>query len=365
MPTAARSWSTSAMRRRRMSTAATRRASSGRPASMASSAASTALVSRAASTTAAMSVSLSGKTRKIVPSAMPAASAIWRVVSAAPWARRSGSVASTMRALRSAGGADGGHGPERYMSEHSLSTSKRPDVAGFTRARRVRGPTLPPPRRVSEATMADRPLRQYYATDDRAPLPVVLDPAYSPLVAPWRTHRARFLGALRDLDPADWDGGTRCTEWSVRDVVAHLVTVDGFWPVTMATARDGGELTTFLAGFDPSTSPDTFAKSATADLSTPELLERHAAALDGLDAFVADLDDATWTRRCESPLGHMPASLLLAHGYWDSWLHECDVFVPRGDAPPVSDDDLVAATAFSLCFAARSEEHTSELQSLR
>jgi uncharacterized protein (TIGR03083 family) len=200
--------------------------------------------------------------------------------------------------------------------------------------------------------MADRPLRQYYATDDRAPLPVVLDPAYSPLVAPWRTHRARFLGALRDLDPADWDGGTRCTEWSVRDVVAHLVTVDGFWPVTMATARDGGELTTFLAGFDPSTSPDTFAKSATADLSTPELLERHAAALDGLDAFVADLDDATWTRRCESPLGHMPASLLLAHGYWDSWLHEYDVFVPRGDAPPVRDDDLVAATAFSLCFAA-------------
>ena len=36
--------------------------------------------SKAASTTASIRASLSGKTRKIVPSAMPAASAIWRVV---------------------------------------------------------------------------------------------------------------------------------------------------------------------------------------------------------------------------------------------------------------------------------------------
>ena len=63
------------------------------------------VVSSAASTTAAISDSLSGKTRKIVPSAMPAASAIWRVVSAAPWASSSGRVASTMRARRSSGGS--------------------------------------------------------------------------------------------------------------------------------------------------------------------------------------------------------------------------------------------------------------------
>ena len=71
---------------------------------MASNCASTVVVSSAASTTAAISDSLSGKTRKIVPSAIPAASAIWRVVIAVPWASRSGSVASTMRARRSSGG---------------------------------------------------------------------------------------------------------------------------------------------------------------------------------------------------------------------------------------------------------------------
>jgi uncharacterized protein (TIGR03083 family) len=240
------------------------------------------------------------------------------------------------------------------MSEHSLSTPEGRSVALFTPAPPIGGWSYAPATdpATSEATMAQRPLRQYYATDAGGPVPVVLDPSFSPMVAPWRAHRARFLGALRGLDEEGWAGPTRCTEWSVRDVVAHLVTVDGFWPVTMATARDGGELTTFLAGFDPSTSPDQFAKSATADLSTAELLERHEAALAGLDAFVAGLDDATWDRPCESPLGHVPARLLLAHGYWDSWLHEYDVAVPRDDAPPVTTDDLVAAAAFSLCFAA-------------
>jgi len=51
----------------------------GQPGRIASSAASSGSGSSAASTTAAMTSSLSAKARKIVPSAMPAASAIWRV----------------------------------------------------------------------------------------------------------------------------------------------------------------------------------------------------------------------------------------------------------------------------------------------
>ena len=53
-----------------------------------------------------MTASLSAKTRKIVPSATPAASAIWRVVTLVPWVARSGTVAATIAARRSpAGGA--------------------------------------------------------------------------------------------------------------------------------------------------------------------------------------------------------------------------------------------------------------------
>jgi len=200
--------------------------------------------------------------------------------------------------------------------------------------------------------MATRPLRQHYATDGAAPVPVVVDPALASFVEPWRAHRSRFLGAVRRLDAGDWDHATRCAEWSVRDVVAHLVTVDGFWPVAMAPARDAGPPTTYLRGFDPSSSPDEFVRAATADTSDPELLERHAAALEALHAFVIGLDDDAWNRRCESPLGHVPAHLILAHGYWDSWLHEYDIFVPLGDPPAVERDDLLVATWFSLVMAA-------------
>ena len=49
-------------------------------------------MSNASSTTASISASLVAKTRKIVPSAMPAASAIWRVLTSRPHCSSSGSV---------------------------------------------------------------------------------------------------------------------------------------------------------------------------------------------------------------------------------------------------------------------------------
>ena len=52
--------------------------------------------SSAASMTASRSAVLSSKTRKMVPSAMPAAWAISRVVTAAPCSRKSGRVAATI-----------------------------------------------------------------------------------------------------------------------------------------------------------------------------------------------------------------------------------------------------------------------------
>ena len=52
-----------------------------------------------------MTSSLSAKARKMVPSAMPAASAIWRDVTRSPCSRISGRAASTIDARRSSGEA--------------------------------------------------------------------------------------------------------------------------------------------------------------------------------------------------------------------------------------------------------------------
>jgi uncharacterized protein (TIGR03083 family) len=195
--------------------------------------------------------------------------------------------------------------------------------------------------------VANRPLRQYYLGDGVAPVPMVIDPALADFVGPWRAHRARFLEELRGLDVADWDHATRCEDWSVRDVIGHLVVVDGYWPLPLTAAREAAPPTTILRGFDPAHAPSDPQTGA----PVVELLDRHAAHLDALVAVIDTFDDEVWDRRCESPLGHVPARLILAHAYWDSWLHEYDIFVPLGDAPAVAREDLLAATWFSLVMA--------------
>ena len=106
IPTRGAQLQMSAKRRRRISTAATRRASRGSVGSMRARARRRPTSCRTPTRRPPRSgVSLSGKTRKIVPSAMPAASAIWRVVTAEPWASSSGSVAATISARRSDGGS--------------------------------------------------------------------------------------------------------------------------------------------------------------------------------------------------------------------------------------------------------------------
>ena len=92
---------------------------------MAASAASTVLVSNADSTTAAIRLSLSGKTRKIVPSAMPAASAICRVVTDGAvheqQRQRGGDDLGAAFGGRQGGGPLGGDHGVQYMSESSLT----------------------------------------------------------------------------------------------------------------------------------------------------------------------------------------------------------------------------------------------------
>jgi hypothetical protein len=54
----------------------------------------------------------------------------------------------------------------------------------------------------------------------------------------------------------------------------------------------------------------------------------------------------------ESPVGHVPARLVLAHGLWDSWLHERDVLAPLGLTPPPDPAELSTVTWYTLFFGA-------------
>jgi uncharacterized protein (TIGR03083 family) len=195
-----------------------------------------------------------------------------------------------------------------------------------------------------------RPLRQHYAGKGVAPLPTTRAVDLDPGLEPWRRHRARLLDELAALTPEEWEQPTRCEAWNVREVVGHLVVVDGWWTTTLTNARDRATPTTYLDGFDPSSSTDDMV-AATTTLPVAELLARHRDATDALLAVAAPFDDADWDARNESPLGHLPARFSLGHAWWDSWLHEHDILEPLGRAPEVTADELLAMTWFSLWFA--------------
>ena len=198
--------------------------------------------------------------------------------------------------------------------------------------------------------MGTRPLRYHHQTDGEPTISVTTDPSFAAALGPWRHHRDRFATALHALAPSDWTRPTRCDAWSVREVVGHLTAVDQFWAFTLGNARDGGPPTRLLEGFDPSSSTNDLV-AATLSSSIPELLERFTT---GADAVAAILDSFTadaWAARCESPQGHVPTTCNLGHMYWDSWLHERDIFEPMGLAPASAADEVLPIIAFTFCFA--------------
>lgn len=198
--------------------------------------------------------------------------------------------------------------------------------------------------------MGARPVRQHYLDPHHEPISVTFDPALAPHLAPWHAHRARFESTLRGLSAEDWQRPTRCAAWSVREVIGHLTVVDGFWAMTFANGRDGQEPTTFLRGFNPSSSTDDLV-AATLSLSIDELLERFASGTVALGSVLDPLTDGQWHHRMESPLGHLPMLCSAGHMFWDSWLHERDILAPMGVTLPGSADEVLAATWFSFCFA--------------
>lgn len=193
--------------------------------------------------------------------------------------------------------------------------------------------------------MAKRPLRQYYDG-----VTIVVDDDLS-IIEPWLRHRRRLVATLRELSEDQWKSTTRCTSWDARGVVSHLVTVDAFWMTSLRAAQARDAPTTFIRGFDPSTGTNAFVEPML-ELPTEVIFQQ---LIDGTEAFVTmaeafAADD--WNAPGEAPFGHVSARLLLAHAFWDSWLHERDILEPLGLAPPIEPDELLAATWYTLVVGA-------------
>jgi uncharacterized protein (TIGR03083 family) len=160
-------------------------------------------------------------------------------------------------------------------------------------------------------------------------------------------QRQRFTAVLREFGPGDWTARTRCAAWSAHDVVRHLC--DG----TMKLAAVGPDDHTLdlSAGFDPRVTPRSW-PAVSASESPRATLTRFVAGTDGMLAMVRGRLARGDSFAVHLPYGTVDWTVLLLHGFWDSWLHERDILLPRDREHPTDGDATRYATAYGLFMAA-------------
>jgi uncharacterized protein (TIGR03083 family) len=168
--------------------------------------------------------------------------------------------------------------------------------------------------------------------------------------APARRQHGRFIELLRGLDDEQWRAPSRCDQWTVQDVVAHLADVNQFWALSI-TSGLAGQPTKFLDGFDPAATPEQLV-AAKRSSSPAETFEQFMAATDELAAALARIGatDGGWDLPAEAPPGHIALRALVLHGLWDAWVHERDVALPLGLSAVEEPDEIVASLHYAAAL---------------
>ena len=160
-------------------------------------------------------------------------------------------------------------------------------------------------------------------------------------------QRHRFVTVLRGFGPGDWAAPTRCADWSAHEVVRHLCDANA---IGIAAGPDDGTLDT-SERFDPRTSPRTWL-AASAGESPGVTLDRFVATTGELFALARDRLAQGRRFDVRMPYGPMDWTVLMLHGFWDSWIHERDVLLARGIDHPTDGDATLYATAYGVFIAA-------------
>lgn len=177
---------------------------------------------------------------------------------------------------------------------------------------------------------------------------ITLDGTPSDILAPVVRQRHRFAAAAAALTEEQWAAPSRCAGWSNRDVVIHLDSTNSFWAFSVAAGLRG-EPTTFLATFDPVSSPAQLVAGAQ-HMSSQDVLAKFTASTAAFTASLESLSESEWSTLAEAPPGHISISALAHHALWDSWVHERDVLLPLGIAPAEETDEIAAALRYGAAL---------------
>jgi uncharacterized protein (TIGR03083 family) len=168
-------------------------------------------------------------------------------------------------------------------------------------------------------------------------------------LAPLLRQRRRLEATLVDLDEDEWRAATRCADWTVHDVVAHLISVNAFWQMSVLAGLAGSP-TRVLVDFDPAATPPLMVAPMRA-LAPAEILDQFVASNNGFLEAIAGLDTEGWETLAETPAGHVPVRLLAFHALWDSWVHERDIALPRGFTPPIEADEVLSCLRYAAAVS--------------
>jgi uncharacterized protein (TIGR03083 family) len=172
-----------------------------------------------------------------------------------------------------------------------------------------------------------------------------LDPEH--LLEVFGEQRRRFAAVLQEFGPGDWAAPTRCPGWSAHEVVRHLCDCNA----RGASAGPDDRTLDLTAGFDPRTTPSGWL-TASAGEPPEATLSRFLATTEELLAVLRArlAQDRRFDVRL--PFGPMDWTVFVLHGFWDSWLHERDVLLPRGADHPTDGDATGYAAAYGVFIAA-------------
>jgi uncharacterized protein (TIGR03083 family) len=183
---------------------------------------------------------------------------------------------------------------------------------------------------------------------DGEPLVEVRTPSGAAVAACARQRR-RLAERLTGLDDAQWSAPSRCDGWTVKDVVSHLTSTNGFWAFSIAGGLAGSP-TRLLEGFDPKATPAALAE-ADADTAVDEVRERFTASTEALCTAVEDLTPDQLALVGEAPPGHIALHGVVLHALWDSWVHERDIFLPLGLPVDEEPDEVAESLRYALALA--------------